>query len=70
MPKFNFNRKLSAGTKAEPITDELYDRLSLGNQVLTNIGEDLKIQVLVADYNGNKYLSRETILAIAEALQK
>lgn len=63
-------RALNVSSKSVKMTDEDYESMSAGNQLLAGLAEALGIVPLIAEYNGNKYVSRETIEAIHEALQE
>ena len=54
----------------EKLTDELFAELSVTQQLLAKIGEAVEVDIQIATFkdNGNKYVSRDSIMAIHDAL--
>jgi hypothetical protein len=60
--------ELKSTGKTFDVTEENFAELSLANQVLTNICRANDIEVKLAEYEGRKYLNRDTILALDNKL--
>ena len=58
----------TASNNTQPMTDELYAELSLGQQFIAATAEALEVPVQVAEYEGRYFIHRETIEAAAEVL--
>ena len=62
-------RKLKSNSQnSEPISDELYEKLSVGQQFLVVVAEKLAIVPQIATYDGRHFVDRATIEASFEAL--
>lgn len=55
-------------SKSEDLTDELYEQLNTGNKFIAKLAEALKIDVQIGDYNGNKYVTRETVIELDQTM--
>lgn len=61
-------RALVESNSSLPMTDELFAELKTTQQLIAKIGEAVDVPVLIAEYEGRKYVSRDTVLAIHDAL--
>lgn len=69
--KIKATREITSSTAAtEPLTDEIYAKMSRGNKILINLAEAAGIEVLVSTYNGNYYLAVATLDEVVDTYFK
>jgi hypothetical protein len=66
--KFKVSYQFTQKSSGVEITPELFTKLNTAYQILANIGADLGIEVMVAEYNGNYYLDRKSLEEIQDLL--
>ena len=68
MPSILKSTRVLKPSNSTELTDELFGELSVTQQLLAKIGEAVKVDVMISSFEDRKYVSRESILAIHDAL--
>jgi hypothetical protein len=59
--KLKFGRKVNRSNKDVDISDELYDKLSYGQQTLVCLAELYNFKVRLAEYQGRNFVANSTL---------
>lgn len=62
------SREIKRGAATIQITDEIYAKLSAGNQLLVKMAESLGVEVAISQFNDTYYVSQVTIYALNDAI--